>query len=100
MNTILFTAIDWTKVEKIGHKGESGIAYWQILHFDNIRLRMVEYSEDYYADHWCEKGHIVHCLEGEFNSELANGEQFILKKGMSYIVWMTRVPIVLLQKKV
>ena len=38
------------------------------------------------ADHWCQKGHIVHCLEGEFVSEMENGEQFILKQGMSYIV--------------
>lgn len=86
MNNILFTAIDWTKVEKVEHKGETGIAYWQTLQFGNLRMRLVEYSKNYFADHWCRKGHIVHCLEGEFISELENGENYILSKGMSYIV--------------
>lgn len=86
MNNILFTAIDWTNVEKVEHKGKTGIAYWQTLQFGNLRMRLVEYSKNYFADHWCKKGHIVHCLEGEFKSELENGENYILTKGMSYIV--------------
>ena len=51
-----------------------------------IRLRMVEYSKNYMADHWCQMGHIVHCLEGEFISEMENGEQTVMTKGMTYIV--------------
>jgi len=51
-----------------------------------LRIRMVEYSPGYLADHWCKKGHIVHCLEGEFISELETGEEFKLTKGMTYIV--------------
>ena len=53
---------------------------------DGLRLRIVEYSKGYLADHWCKLGHIVHCLEGDFISELENGERFILTKGMTYIV--------------
>ena len=86
MNDILFTSIDWTKVEKIEYKGETGIAYWKTLQFGNIRMRLVEYSKNYLADHWCKKGHIVHCLEGAFTCELENGEKFLLSKGMTYIV--------------
>ena len=86
MNNILFTAIDWTKVEKIKHEGETGIAIWQTLHFDKIRIRIVEYSENYVADHCCRKGHIVHCLEGEFVTEQESGNKILLSKGMSYIV--------------
>jgi hypothetical protein len=86
MNTILFNSINWSTVEKTEHKGETGIACWQTMQFDKIRLRLVEYSENYIADHWCKKGHIVHCLEGEFISELESGEKFVLTKGMSYIV--------------
>jgi quercetin dioxygenase-like cupin family protein len=41
---------------------------------------------DYLADHWCEKGHIVHCLEGELISELKTGEQIKLSRGESFIV--------------
>ena len=56
------------------------------MQFEGLRLRIVEYSTGYLADHWCKLGHIVHCLEGEFVSELENGERFILTKGMTYIV--------------
>jgi quercetin dioxygenase-like cupin family protein len=83
---ILFQTIDWSVVEKTEHPGETGMAYWQTIQFDGLRLRLVEYSKGYLADHWCRKGHIVHCLEGDFISELENGESFSLTKGMTYIV--------------
>lgn len=83
---IPFQTIDWSKIEKTEHKGETGIAYWQTIQFAGLRVRKVEYSSGYMADHWCQKGHIVHCLEGEFISELENGKQFKLSKGMTYIV--------------
>lgn len=86
MNKIPFNIIDWSSVEKTEHKGETGSAFWQTLYFGNIRIRLVEYSEDYFADHWCQKGHIVHCLDGEFTTECENGEKIELKKRMSYIV--------------
>lgn len=87
MNTnIPFQTIDWTNVPKEQHEGETGTAYWQTLQFDGLRIRMVEYSAGYVADHWCRKGHIVHCLEGEFTSELQNNKQFELTKGMTYVV--------------
>jgi len=56
------------------------------MQFDGLRVRIVEYSSSYLADHWCKKGHIVHCLEGKFVSELENGEEFTLSQGMTYIV--------------
>jgi hypothetical protein len=83
---IPFTTIDWTRVPKSEHKGDSGVAYWQTMQFDGLRIRLVEYSEGYIADHWCAKGHIVHCLEGEFVSELQSGEKSVLTKGMTYVV--------------
>lgn len=86
MSHIPFQTIDWSTIEKTEHKGETGHAVWQTIQFNGLRIRLVEYSKDYLADHWCRKGHIVHCLEGEFVSELENGEHFILSKGMSYIV--------------
>jgi hypothetical protein len=85
-NGIPFQTINWSGIPKSEHKGETGIAYWQTLTFPGLRVRIVEYSKGYVADHWCRKGHIVHCLEGEFVSELQSGEIFTLKKGMSYIV--------------
>ena len=86
MSYIAFETIEWTDVEKVAYQGETGSAYWQTKMFSNLRVRLVEYSEKYVADHWCKKGHIVHCLEGEFISELKNGKSFTLTKGMTYIV--------------
>lgn len=83
---IPFQTIDWSNIPKTEHKGKSGIAYWQTLQFDGLRVRVVQYSENYVANHWCEKGHIVYCLEGEVINEQKNGESSILKAGMSYIV--------------
>ena len=86
MNAIPFQTIDWSVIEKIEYKGETGVAHWQTLQLGNLRIRLVEYSANYLADHWCQKGHIVHCLEGEFINELENGNSTVMKKGMSYIV--------------
>jgi len=83
---IPFQTIDWTTIPKTEHAGESGIAYWQTVQFGGIRVRLVEYTAGYLADHWCTKGHIVHCLDGEFTSELQNGETYKLCKGMTYLV--------------
>jgi quercetin dioxygenase-like cupin family protein len=86
MSNISFQTIDWSTITKIEHNGASGTSHWQTLQFTGLRVRIVEYSTGYLADHWCQKGHIVHCLEGEFISELENGESFSLSKGMTYIV--------------
>jgi hypothetical protein len=83
---ITFQKIDWTSIPKTEHVGEKGIAYWQTVQFQGLRIRIVEYSKGYIADHWCNKGHIVHCLDGEFESELQDGKRFILTKGMTYVV--------------
>jgi hypothetical protein len=83
---IPFQTIDWSKVPKTEHKGDSGIAYWQTIQFDGLRIRIVEYSPGYIADHWCEKGHIVYCLEGEVVNERKEGSSSVLTPGMSYVV--------------
>lgn len=86
MNNIPFQMIDWTSIKKEKYDGETGTAYWQTIQFNGLRIRIVEYSEGYLADHWCQKGHIVHCLEGEFISELSTGEEIKISKGESYVV--------------
>ncbi|MDB5090803.1 MAG: hypothetical protein JWR09_4797 [Mucilaginibacter sp.] len=83
---IPFQTINWDNIDKTTHPGTTGIAWWQTLQFKGLRVRVVEYSPGYLADHWCQKGHIVHCLEGEFTTEMQTGEKFQLSKGMSYIV--------------
>jgi hypothetical protein len=83
---IPFQTIDWSTIVKTEHNGETGIAYWQTVEFKGMRIRIVEYTAGYLADHWCEKGHIVYCLEGSFINEQKDGFQPLLTKGMSYIV--------------
>ena len=86
MKNIPFGTTDWSQVEPTEHKGVTGVATWRTQQFDNIRVRMVEYSPGYLADHWCHKGHILLCLEGELHTELADGRKFSLTPGMSYQV--------------
>lgn len=86
MTGIPFGTTDWSAVERTEHKGETGMAYWRTRQFGAIRVRLVEYSPGYLADHWCEKGHILFCLEGELVTELKDGREFVLKPGMSYQV--------------
>jgi mannose-6-phosphate isomerase class I len=86
MGKINFEIIDWSIVAKTEHKGETGNAFWQTKNYDGLRIRLVEYAAGYLADHWCSKGHIVHCLEGEIVTELSTGEKISLQKGMSYVV--------------
>jgi len=86
MSQIPFGITDWSKVERTEHKGETGMATWRTRTFGEIRVRMVEYGPGYLADHWCAKGHILLCLEGELHTELADGRTFVLTPGMSYQV--------------
>jgi quercetin dioxygenase-like cupin family protein len=81
-----FGTTDWSKIEPTEHQGERGVAYWRTRQFENIRVRLVEYAPGYVADHWCSKGHILFCLEGELHTELRDGRQFVLRPGMSYQV--------------
>ena len=81
-----FGTTNWSEIERTEHKGEQGVACWRTRRFGDIRVRMVEYSPGYRADHWCEKGHILLCLEGELHTELADGRKFVLTPGVSYQV--------------
>ena len=81
-----FGTTDWSEIERTKHKGERGFAYWRTQHFGSIRVRLVEYSPGYVADHWCVKGHILFCTSGQLLTELKDGRTFTLAPGMSYQV--------------
>lgn len=81
-----FGTTDWSLIEVTTHQGETGVARWRTQQFGPIRVRMIEYSPNYLADHWCSKGHILLCLEGELTTELQDGRSFTLRPGMSYQV--------------
>lgn len=86
LSSFPFQTLNWSSITKEEHTGETGVAYWQVQHVNDIRVRMVEYSAGYKADHWCSKGHIILCLEGEMNTELEDGRVMNLQKGMCYFV--------------
>ena len=81
-----FETTDWSAIAREEHPGVTGTAYWQTVLLAEIRIRMVEYSSGYLADHWCNKGHIIFCIDGEMETELKDGRKFTLKKGMTYQV--------------
>jgi hypothetical protein len=86
LESIPFVTTDWSQVSPTEHEGESGRAYWRTKHFGMVRVRMVQYSAGYLADHWCDKGHILLCLSGQLDTELKDGRTFTLTAGMSYQV--------------
>jgi hypothetical protein len=86
MTGIPFCTTDWTQVSSELKPGISGTAVWRTKQFGDIRVRMVEYSPGYLADHWCSKGHILLLLEGQLETELEDGRRFTLTPGMSYQV--------------
>ena len=86
MTGIPFGTTDWATIEPTEHRGETGMAMWRTCLFGGLRVRMVDYSPGYRADHWCAKGHILLCLEGELHTELRDGRTFVLTPGTSYQV--------------
>jgi quercetin dioxygenase-like cupin family protein len=81
-----FVVTQWNDVERTEHPGEAGTATWRTKQFGDIRVRIVECPPGYVADHWCVKGHILYCLEGELRTTLEDGRMFTLRPGMSFQV--------------
>lgn len=81
-----FCTVDWSSATPTEHPGETGAAFWRTLEIGNIRVRMVEYTPGYKADHWCSRGHVLLVLEGELLTELKDGREFKLTPGTSYQV--------------
>ncbi len=87
MGTLIpFEVTDWSILPVEEHPGETGKAFWRTVRYGGLRIRLVEYSANYKADHWCTLGHILYCVAGELITELDNGSRTILKPNMSYHV--------------
>jgi hypothetical protein len=87
MNPVIpFQTTDWSTIPSTIHKGDRSEAHWRTLQFCGLRIRMVDYLSGYKADHWCSKGHIIYCIEGEMVTTLSDNSKFILKQGMTYQV--------------
>ena len=87
---IPFGVTNWSAIEPTYHAGDIGEAVWRTQNFgpseNPIRVRMVEYSPGYVSDHWCSKGHILFCIDGELETTLSDGRVFTLTPGVSYQV--------------
>ncbi len=81
-----FSTTDWAQIVPSEDAGETGVALWRSQEFGDIRVRVVEYSPGYLADHWCSKGHVLLCPEGELETTFSDGKSFILTPGKSYQV--------------
>jgi len=92
IEAVPFSTVDWSQAPVSEHRGETGLALWRTFEIGNIRVRMVEYSPGYRADHWCSRGHVLLVLEGELTTELADGTTHVLKSGMSYHVGEDAAP--------
>jgi len=86
IENVPFTTTDWSAVQPTEHPGTTGVALWRTIEQGNVRVRMVEYSAGYEADHWCKRGHVLLVLEGELVTELEGGRRVTLRPGMSYQV--------------
>jgi quercetin dioxygenase-like cupin family protein len=86
LQSIPFGTTDWSQLPREEKSAEAGQAFWRTRQFGELRVRMVEYTPGYVSDHWCTKGHILYCLQGELHTELADGRRFTLTPGMSYQV--------------
>ena len=89
---IPFGITDWEKIGEEEHKGTKGTSFWRVQKFGDIRVRIVRYSPGYVADHWCSKGHIILCLDGEVVIETKDGQEHSLNTGMSFQVADNDIP--------
>jgi hypothetical protein len=87
-----FVAVDWTDVESKEYSGDTGKAVWRTKFLGDLRIRLVEYSPNYSANHWCSKGHILFILSGEMTTELQDGREFYMTEGMSYLAGDDGIP--------
>jgi hypothetical protein len=86
IENVPFQTTDWSQVAAVEHRGEAGTASWRTLEVGNVRVRRVDYSAGYVADHWCERGHVLFVLAGELITELRDGRRFVMGPGHSYTV--------------
>ena len=86
MRGIPFGTTDWGQLPVTAHPGETGTAYWRTVDLGDLRVRVVEYTPGYRADHWCRKGHVLLVLDGELETDLEDGRHVRLGPGMSYQV--------------
>ena len=88
LEAIPFRTIDWARIAPTTHPGAPGVATWRTVEVGNVRVRMVEYSPGYVADHWCRRGHVLLVLDGQLTTEIDDGRRFVLSAGELTEQWI------------
>jgi hypothetical protein len=83
MEHLPLEATDWGSVEEERQPGATGHAISKTRSYADVRVRFIEYTPGYLADHWCSKAHVIYCIAGEISIELDNGHRLNVRKGMS-----------------
>ena len=82
---IPFEAVDWDKIPAEEHRGERGTSLWRTIERGSLRVRRVDYSAGFRADHWCPRGHVLLVLEGSLALDLKDGLRHVLQAGSGFI---------------
>ena len=83
---IPFTVTDWTLLPPVDEKGITGLASIKTVNLGDIILRQIEYSSNYEADHFCQKGHIVYCISGSIQIQLSDNSIHTIATGNTFQV--------------
>ena len=83
LNDVSYSLIDWQNVESTEVKGITGHAFWKTKKFNDLRIRIIEKSPGYRADHYCKKGHVIYVIDGEMVIDFENGEKFSVSAGQT-----------------
>jgi hypothetical protein len=78
--------IDWANEPAETLLGETGAATARTRRFGDTQLRLVDYSADYLADHWCDKGHVLFVVAGDLVIEHCDGSRYELAAGATWHV--------------
>ncbi len=79
-------AINWEEIQSEKIEGESGFVISKTKEIGAMRIRHQTFSENFKADSWCEKGHILLVLNGVLIIEFKDGSSVDVTKGNSYVL--------------
>ena len=86
IDSFLPLSFDWDSIPTQKIDGETGFCTIKTKTLGEIKIRHIEYSANYSADHWCDKGHIVFIIDGELKIEHKDNSIHTLQGGMTYLI--------------
>ena len=92
LNSIPFAVIEWDQLTESSQIGATGMSSSRTMQVGDLRVRLVRYSPDYLADHWCDLGHLGHVLEGDVVLELRDGSEYTVTAGMTFQIPSREAP--------